>query len=123
MPPSRGQVGFAPLPTLRARRDFLAANGGLRLVTPAFILLVRKTGGETRVGFTVSKRIGNAVARNRAKRRLREAARLEMPGAAITGADHVLIARPLPVERPFEDLRSDLARALARAANRLEPPE
>ena len=90
-------------------------------MTPAFILLVRPTGGQARVGFTVSRRIGNAVARNRARRRLREAARQVLPRSGLPAADHVLIARPLPDERPFDALVEDLGRALERAATRLGP--
>lgn len=103
---------------VRVRRDFLLANRGVRVVTPAFILLVRARGdgtAEMRTGFTVSKRVGNAVARNRAKRRLREAARAVLPARGVAGADHVLIARRLDRERPFPQLLADLDGALRRA--------
>ncbi len=90
------------------------------MVTPAFVLLVRPNGlGEMRAGFTVSRRIGTAVARNRARRRLREMARLVLPGAGVPGADHVFIARPLPAERPFIALLADARAALARAARKV----
>jgi ribonuclease P protein component len=89
-------------------------------VTPAFILLVQPNGGtDPRVGFTVSRKLGNAVARNRAKRRLREAARHVLGTHAVAGADHVLIARPLVPERPFPLLLADLEAAVTRAARRL----
>jgi len=109
-----------PVGRIIARRDFLAANAGVRVPATPFILLVRPTGlGETRAGFTVSKKVGNAVARNRARRRLREATRIAMPEAAIPGADHVFIARRMDIERPFADLVRDTRQALAKAARKL----
>ncbi len=67
-----------------------------------------------RVGFTVSKRIGNAVVRNRVKRRLREIARAALPLHGTPGADHVLIARDGIAEAPFADLSERVVKALAR---------
>ena len=67
-----------------------------------------------RIGFTCSRKVGNAVARNRAKRRLREIARLVLPGAARPGWDYVLIGRAgATASLPFDRLRDDLERALA----------
>jgi ribonuclease P protein component len=74
----------------------------------------RDDDAKTQVGYTASKKIGNAVLRNRAKRRLREAARAVMPGLARPGWDYVLVARPqATVSRPFDDLKRDLQAALA----------
>lgn len=104
---------------LTRRAEFLSANGGFRAPTPGFVLLVRKRGDSDpamRLGLTVSKKVGNAVIRNRMKRRFRELARAVLPGAGIAGADHVLIGRQNGIERPFAELVADLQRALAKAA-------
>lgn len=68
---------------------------------------------EARLGFTCSRKVGNAVARNRARRRLREAARQALP-AGLRGWDIVLIGRPATVDRPFAALLGDLATAFGR---------
>ena len=83
------------------------------------MLLIRPRGDadpRMRVGFTVTKKIGNAVVRNRCKRRLRALAREVLPSAGVAGADHVLIGRDETATRDFEAMRADLAAALARAA-------
>jgi ribonuclease P protein component len=83
--------------------------------TPGFVLLVRdrKDADPTmRVGFTVTKKIGGAVVRNRMKRRFRALAREIVPGKGIAGADHVMIGRSNGLERDFGLLRTDLERAL-----------
>jgi ribonuclease P protein component len=69
-----------------------------------------------RIGYTVSRKVGNAVVRNRMKRRFRALARELLPVAGVAGADHVLIGRQSGIERPFADLRSDLRRALAKVS-------
>jgi len=97
--------------------DFLAANAGRRVALPGFVLLVRPRGDEDpamRLGLTVSKKVGNAVVRNRMRRRLRALARAILPEAGIAGADHVLIGRAGGIERPFAELDSELRRALAK---------
>ena len=82
---------------------------------PGFVLLVRprEDGDSTmRVGFTVTKKIGNAVVRNRMKRRFRALARESLPEFGIAGADHVLIGRAGGVERDYASLSAELKRAL-----------
>jgi len=84
---------------------------------PGFVLLVRKRddGDEAlRVGFTVTKKIGNAVVRNRMKRRFRELARELIPSGGLLGADFVMIGRAGGIERDFGLLRDDLRKALAK---------
>ncbi|HET7709002.1 MAG TPA: ribonuclease P protein component [Sphingomicrobium sp.] len=100
------------------RSDFLAANAGRRAATPGFVLLVRDREDDDprmRVGFTVTKKIGGAVARNRMKRRFRALAREIIPVHGRPGADHVMIGRAGGIERDFQSLRGDLTAALERA--------
>ena len=108
---------------MKLRRDFMAANAGVRVPMPPFVLLVMRTDlGLPRAGFTVSKKVGNAVVRNRARRRLREAARLAMPELAVPSADHVFIARRQDAELPFEELLAITRKALEKAHKRLDAP-
>jgi len=104
---------------MRRRAAFLAANAGRRVAMPGFVLLVHARGdGDPTpgVGFTVTRKIGNAVVRNRVKRRFRALAREVLAEAGMVGADHVLIGRGAGVERDFALLGRDLREALARAA-------
>jgi len=106
-----------PYAVISRRADFLAANNGSRAPAPGFVLLVRPRGDDDpvmRLGITVTKKIGNAVVRNRMKRRFRALARELLPKAGIAGADHVLIGRAGGVERGFADLRVELVKALKR---------
>ena len=83
--------------------------------TPGFVLLVRDrkdADPAMRVGFTVTKKIGGAVVRNRMKRRFRELAREIVTANGIPGSDHVMIGRQKGVERDFGLLRTELQRAL-----------
>ncbi len=105
------------LSTIRKRADFLAANRGLRVARPGFVLLAHPNGGlGTRFGVTVTKKIGNAVVRNRMKRRFRHLLRAALPVSGLADHDHVLIGREGGVERDFALLGEELAAALARAA-------
>ncbi|OYX08357.1 MAG: ribonuclease P protein component [Sphingomonadales bacterium 32-68-7] len=104
------------LSVIRKRADFLAANRGLRVARPGFVLLARPNGGQgKRFGITVTKKIGNAVVRNRMKRRFRELLRAALPAAGLPDHDHVLIGREGGVERDFGQLQDELLAALARA--------
>ena len=102
---------------LTRRADFVAANRGLRVARPGFVLLANPNGGlGKRYGATVTKKIGNAVVRNRMKRRFRELLRAALPVAGLPDHDHVLIGREGGIEREFSALGEELAAALARAA-------
>ena len=122
VPPERAASGFSGpgFQILRKRADFLRAASARRQGMPGFLLQARKRDATEppeviRVGFTCSKKIGNAVTRNRAKRRLRALVREVMPGVARPGWDYVLVGRPgATIERGFADLGADLASALAR---------
>ena len=84
-----------------------------------FVLQVRDRADDdssVRVGFTVTRKIGNAVIRNRMKRRFRSLVRELIPTLGISGADHVLIGRSGGIERDFATLRDELTRALTKAA-------
>ena len=113
-----------PLTVIRRRADFLAANRGLRVARPGFVLLARPNEAQgKRYGVTVTKRIGNAVARNRMKRRFRELLRDALPAEGLPDHDHVLIGREGGIERDFCRLREELSAALARlAAGKGDPP-
>ena len=116
-------VARAPV-ILTKRADFLAANKGLRVARHGFVLLARPNGGlQTRFGITVTKRIGNAVVRNRMKRRFRALLRELLPAHGLPAHDHVLIGREGGVERDFAALRSELLAALGKVrAGKGDPP-
>ena len=101
---------------LKRRQDFLAAAKALYAAMPGLVVQARDRGDDAaaRVGFTATKKLGNAVVRNCVKRRLREIARLDLSAAARPGFDYVLIGRAPTVDRPFGLLQSDLASALKR---------
>ncbi len=109
---------------LTRRADFLAANKGLRIARPGFVLLAHANAGKgLRFGITVTKRIGNAVVRNRMKRRFRSLIRELLPLHGMADTDHVLIGREGGVERDFAQLRTELLAALERArAGKGDPP-
>ena len=102
--------------TLKNRPDFLRAAQARRQGTAGFLVQARARGDDralVRVGFTASKKIGNAVARNLAKRRLREVARAVLPDLGRPGWDYVLVARPgVTTTRVYALLLTDLATAL-----------
>ncbi|MFB9222727.1 ribonuclease P protein component [Paracoccus cavernae] len=107
--------------TLRNRPDFLRAASARRQGTAGFLLQARRRAEAEaapdliRVGYTCSKKIGNAVVRNRAKRRLRALVREIMPALGRQGWDYVLVGRPnATVSRDFTALKQDLAEAIAR---------
>ena len=109
------------LERLKRRADFLRVAAGRRKwVTPGLILqtLPCAAGGDTgpaiRIGFTATRKIGNAVTRNRARRRLRAAAASVMSRHAAAGFDYVLIARVETPTRPYAALIGDLEAALRR---------
>lgn len=123
------------LSIIRKRADFLAANRGLRVARPGFVLLAQPNGGPDggpnggkgkRYGITVTKKVGNAVVRNRMKRRFRELLRAALPERGLADHDHILIGREGGIERDFATMRIELDEALARAAagkgDRRRPP-
>lgn len=98
------------------RADFLSANAGTRNARAGFVLLTRPNGEQgIRFGITVTKKIGNAVVRNRMKRRFRELLRAALPTQGLPDHDHVLIGRAGGVERDFALMADELAKALERA--------
>jgi ribonuclease P protein component len=101
---------------MRQRADFLAAAAGAKASGSAFTLQARRRAdeGPPRVGFTVSKKVGNAVERNRVRRRLREMVRLAPAGRLQAGHDYVLIGRRAALAAPFGQMRQELDAALGR---------
>ena len=115
------------IPRLKRRAEFLkVAGAGRKFVAPGLILQVLRrdpaaavasrdrAGGGTRIGYTASRKVGIAVARNRARRRLRAAVADVMPACAAPGYDYVLVARAGTLKRPYSALVEDLKTALRR---------
>src|SRR5476651_2049510 len=101
---------------LRQRADFLAAATGTKVPAAAFVLQARKRtdDGPARFGFTVSKKVGNTVERNRVRRRLREIVRHSVGNRMQTGHDYVLIGRRAALKVPFARIAEDFEGALRR---------
>ncbi|CAH2600029.1 Ribonuclease P protein component [Rhodovastum atsumiense] len=110
---------MAPAPQrLKRRAEFLRVSArGRRAAVHGLVLqaLARPEDGPARLGFTVTKKVGNAVVRNRTRRRLKEAARLLLREHPVSGVDLVLIGRDSTRGRRFDALVDDLRRALAKA--------
>lgn len=102
---------------IKKRSDFLAANRGKRYATPGFVLLVRDRQDDStaiRFGITITKKVGNAVIRNRMRRRFRALAQEMLADKGKAGADHILIGRDSGIERDFDALRADMVKALGK---------
>ncbi len=108
--------GVVPMQRLRQRAEFLAAATAAKVPTAAFVLQARKRddGGPVRVGFTVSRKVGTAVERNRVRRRLKEIVRLSAATGLSRGHDYVLIGRRAALSLPFAQMSEDFKRALRR---------
>ena len=103
---------------LKRRAEFLrVASQGSRAAVHGLVLqaLPRGDDAPARLGFTVTKKVGNSVVRNRTRRRLKEAARLVLGDAPVLGHDLVLIGRDATRGRDFADLKDDVRRALRKA--------
>jgi ribonuclease P protein component len=98
------------------RKDFLAAAKGFSQAVNGVVVQARARDDENppRMGFTCTKKLGNAVARNRTRRRLKEAARLAAEPYLKSGFDYVLIGRATTRNRGFEELKKDIISALNR---------
>jgi ribonuclease P protein component len=102
---------------LRQRADFLATATGIKVPAAGFVLQAKRRAdqGPGRIGFTVSRKVGNAVERNRVRRRLREVVRLAEQQAFRQGHDYVVVGRRAALALPFQRIRQDFDGALRRA--------
>lgn len=108
-----------PYKIITKRADFLRANRGRRYARPGFVLLVSDRQDDDpaiRLGITITKKVGNAVVRNRMRRRFRELMREMLDEKGKPGADHILIGRGGGIEMDFALLRAEMAQALGRIA-------
>ena len=126
--PAAGARPSPKLATLKRRPEFLRVRGGARWATPAFVLEARRRNRPEpaeapRFGFTVSKKVGGAVERNRIRRRLKAAVRGILPDHARRDFDYVLIARRPALEAAFPALVSELVGALKRVHTRKPRPQ
>ncbi len=112
------------LQRLTKRAQFLFVRAGFRASRPLVMVEARRreADGPIGLGFTATKKIGGAVERNRARRRLREAARRLMPEIGVPGVDYVLVARQQTPSAPWPSLLDDLGNALIRLRADLEVP-
>jgi ribonuclease P protein component len=110
---------------LKRRKEFLAAAAGAKATTAGFVLQERPRGdgGPTRFGFTVSKKVGGAVERNRVRRRLREIVRLSAAQSLHGGSDYVMVGRRAALDMSFSRLAEDYAGALARLDRAWRPAD
>ncbi|MBR2535768.1 MAG: ribonuclease P protein component [Hyphomicrobium sp.] len=108
--------------TLKVRAEFLAVRGGVRASVPSCLIEARKRRSDAssaidpeaaRFGFTVTKKLGNAVTRNRIRRRLKSAVGALAPASAKSGYDYVVVARAAAFDRAFADILADLSKAFA----------
>lgn len=113
-----------PLQRLTKRAQFLFVRAGFRASRPTVMVEARRRepGGPIGLGLTATKKIGGAVERNRARRRLREAARKLLPEMGVSGVDYVLVARQQTPSAPWPALLDDLGNALIRLRADLEAP-
>ena len=114
--PPRRLSHVGAMERLRQRRDFLAAAAGASASTAGFVVQERRRGddGPARIGFTVSKKVGGAVARNRVRRQLREIVRLSAATGLRAGSDYVLVGRKAALAMPYGRLAEDFTGALKR---------
>lgn len=113
-----------PLQRLTKRSQFLFVRAGFRASRPTVLVEARRREavGAIGLGLTASKKVGGAVERNRARRRLREAARKLLPEMGVSGVDYVLVARQQTPSAPWPALLDDLGNALIRLRADLEAP-
>ncbi|HVL42593.1 MAG TPA: ribonuclease P protein component [Brevundimonas sp.] len=111
---------------MTSRPQFLAAAKGVSEARGAVVVQRLDRGDDrpvVRLGFTATRKVGNAVVRNRAKRRLREAARALAPLLAVPGSDYVFVARAGTADRPWDRLLDDVKSALTRLATPRPAPK